>query len=143
MIIMNTKIGNVGDMRYSLAYTEGDDEHFRTLPLDAKQIVLAWIYWNIYPAEKPLRDHTSYGMKHTLHRRTGVYLTNNQMKEAMMIAGFQPCNEYETNWHFKIKKSSPIFRTQIDGECGLPFNLLDPPTLNKIISERRFYHGEE
>ena len=59
-----------------------------------------WIRKNIRAGKKVLQGHTSYGMKHLLEHDTGVYLTNNEFKDAMLLAGYRAARseaqEYET-----------------------------------------------
>ncbi len=83
-----------------------------------QKIVRAWIVANIYPCKKSGDYHTSYGIKHILEGDTGIYLTNNQFKDAMLLAGFEPVNPDELNWTYRIKTSSPAFQCDED-ECGI------------------------
>lgn len=100
--------------------TAGDDSHFYDLSKEEQDLVLRWLRWNVYPAPRVLNRHSTYGMKHYLEYRTNIYLTNNQMKEAMLLCGFAPVEVDELNWRFRIKASSPIFKEQIDGKLGIP-----------------------
>lgn len=84
---------------------------------DEISVVDAWIRKNIRIGTKILRGHTSYGMKHMLEHDTGIYLTNNEFKDAMLLAGFQPVNPKELNWIYRVKLTkdindnpSPFFR---------------------------------
>lgn len=84
---------------------------------DVIALVSEWIRVNICKSSKILRDRTSYGIKHDLQRDTGVYLTNNQFKDAMLTAGFPPVDPNELNWHYRIvltkeinTNPSPFFR---------------------------------
>ena len=61
-----------------------------------------WIRDNIRPAKKILDGHTSYGMKHILKHDTGIYLTNNEFKDAMLLTGYKPVNPNELNWRYRI-----------------------------------------
>ena len=80
-------------------------------------VVDGWIRKNIRTGKKVLHGHTSYGMKHLLEHDTGIYLTNNEFKDAMLLAGFQPVNPKELNWKYRIeltreinRNPSPFFR---------------------------------
>ena len=97
-----------------------DKEHFDDLSEKEKQLALRWLRYNLIPASKPMMQSTSYGMKHVLERRTNIYMTNNQFKEAMLRCGYPPREAGEDNWHFCVSKRSPIFKRQIDDEFGLP-----------------------
>lgn len=75
-----------------------------------QEIVRDWISKNLYPRKTVLSDRTSYGLKHILQRDIGIYLTNNEFKDAMLLAGYEPANPNELNWHYAISKKSPAFR---------------------------------
>ena len=62
-----------------------------------------WIRKNIRAGKKVLQGHTSYGMKHLLEHDTGVYLTNNEFKDAMLLAGYRPVNPNSLNWKYRIE----------------------------------------
>jgi len=72
-------------------------------------LVYNWIDENIYPRKTPLLDYTSYGIKHILESDTGIYLTNNEFKDAMLLRGYSPINPCELNWCYCISKLSPAF----------------------------------
>lgn len=79
--------------------------------------VSGWIRENIRTGKKILHGRTSYGMKHLLEHDTGIYLTNNEFKDAMMMAGHSPVNPGELNWRYRIvltrdvnDNPSPFFR---------------------------------
>lgn len=61
-----------------------------------------WIKENIRPGSEENTDHTSYGLKHFLEDATGVYLTNNEFKDAMLLAGYEPINSIAVNWTWRI-----------------------------------------
>lgn len=76
-----------------------------------------WIRKNIRTGKKILHGHTSYGIKHMLEHDTGIYLTNNEFKDAMLLAGYQPVSPRELNWRYRIvltreinDNPSPFFR---------------------------------
>ena len=100
-------------------HTCDEDHHFADLAVDEQTKVLDWIRANVFPRKTPLERSTSYGIKHTLARRTNIYVSNNQFKEAMLLCGFYPIEVDEQNWRYCISKNSPIFQTQIDGHTGL------------------------
>ena len=84
---------------------------------DVITAVDGWIRKNIRAGKKILQGHTSYGMKHLLERDTGVYLTNNEFKDAMLLAGYRPVNPNDLNWKYRIELTreindnpSPFFR---------------------------------
>ncbi len=66
------------------------------------RLVGEWIRENIRPAKSILAGRASYGLKHILQDDTGVYLTNNQFKDAMLLAGYKPVDPNELNWRYRI-----------------------------------------
>ena len=87
-----------------------DDALFSAHPQEEIDLVCDWITDNILPRKTPLYDHTSYGLKHILQSDTGLYLTNNEFKDAMLMCGYEPVNPNELNWCYCISKKSPAFR---------------------------------
>lgn len=86
-------------------------------PAGEMETAMKWIRENIFPAEAILPGRTSYGLKHTLHRDTGLYLTNNEFKDAMLLSGFEPVDPKELNWRYHIRlvketnnNPSPFFK---------------------------------
>ncbi len=69
---------------------------------DEIQVVKQWIADNIKVDKEILQNKTSYGLKHLLQHDTGIYLTNNEFKDAMMIAGYHPINPNNLNWEYRI-----------------------------------------
>ena len=78
-------------------------------PEEIRSAVLAWIREQLLPSSKVDEEHSSYGLKHILQEDTGIYLSNNAMKDAMMMAGYSPVDPSEANWHYRIAKSSKAF----------------------------------
>ena len=79
-------------------------------PQEEIDIVMNWIAENISPRKTSLYDHTSYGIKHLLERDVRIYLTNNEFKDAMLLAGYEPVNPNELNWRYCISKKSKAFQ---------------------------------
>jgi hypothetical protein len=73
-------------------------------------LVMDWIRQNIVPGRTPLQERTSYGIKHILEHDTGLYLTNNEFKDAMLMAGFKPVDPNALNWTYRISRKSPAFQ---------------------------------
>ena len=86
-----------------------DSELISELSLEQQETVLNWIKNGIIARKTENRHHSSYGLKHYLQNETGIYVTNNQFKDAMMICGYYPKDPNELNWHYGISKKSPIF----------------------------------
>ncbi len=86
-----------------------DSELISDLSLEKQEIVLNWIKSGFIPRKTENRSHSSYGLKHYLQDETGIYLTNNQFKDAMMICGFYTKDPNKLNWHYGISEKSPVF----------------------------------
>ncbi len=78
---------------------------------DEVYVICNWINNSILPRKTPLLEHTSYDLKHLLEKDTGVYLTNNEFKDAMLICGFAPIDADKLNWSYCISKKSPAFNS--------------------------------
>ena len=67
--------------------------------------VSRWIDMYITPAKRTNNKESSYSLKHKVENWAtgGLYITNNQFKDAMMIKGYMPVDENEINWRYKIK----------------------------------------
>jgi len=79
------------------------------LPEDIQRKVSDWIFGKLWKIQSPNYNHNSYELKHLLEKDTGIYLTNNQMKDAMLMEGFHPVKENELNWVYCISQQSPAF----------------------------------
>lgn len=79
-----------------------DNELLSDLPEMVQKLVILWIAMKIHERKTPNYKSTSYGIKHILENEFGIYLTNNQFKDAMYMTGHYPVNEKELNWHFRI-----------------------------------------
>ena len=90
-----------------------DDGLMAHHPEEEVRTVMSWIGENISPRKTPLYGHTSYGIKHLLHRDTGIYLTNNEFKDAMLQAGYKPIDPNELNWRYRISKKSQAFALKV------------------------------
>lgn len=71
--------------------------------------VKTWIVENVRPRKTAMYSKTSYGLKHLMEYDNGLYVTNNQFKDAMLECGYEPVNPEELNWCFRISKKSPCF----------------------------------
>jgi len=91
------------------AFTENDENYFEDLSLEEQKVIKQWIYDNFVPRKTLLRGHTSYGLKHIFSSNTGIYVTNNQFKDAMLKSGYKPVDSNELNWRYCLRKDSPAF----------------------------------
>lgn len=95
------------------AWTKNDTELLTDMKEDFQKKVMEWIRENIQPRKTPLLTHSSYGIKHLLERDTGIYMTNNQFKDAMLLCGYYPVDEYKLNWNYRISKKSKAFERKL------------------------------
>ena len=74
---------------------------------NVQDAVMAWIGLHIEPAKR--KKHNSYALKHRIasdirnEQHIEIYLTNNQFKHAMLLAGFMPVDKTKLNWDFRVK----------------------------------------
>lgn len=71
--------------------------------------VFDWIRENLKAGEDEYPHASSYRLKHDLENDTGIYLTNNQYKDAMLLCGFKAVDTDELNWTFYLDQDSPLF----------------------------------
>ena len=79
-----------------------DSRLLSDLPEMIQNFVKLWITMKIRARKTPNYSSTSYGLKHILENEFGIYLTNNQFKDAMYMMGHYPTNEKDLNWYFRI-----------------------------------------
>ena len=91
---------------------EGEDAHLLDeFEPEQQKTILQWIADNLRKTRKtPNYWHSSYGMKHLLERDTGIYMTNNQFKDAMFLSGYEPVDVHHINWHYCLSRKSPAFK---------------------------------
>ena len=89
-----------------------DRELITELPAPVMDQVLDWIRMNIIPVKTHNPYSSSYWIKHVLEHDTGIYVTNNQFKDAMLMCGFTPVGENDLNWTFCISKRSPVYKNK-------------------------------
>lgn len=90
-------------------WTIDDNLLLLDLPEEDQVKVLNWIRNSIVPRISVNEKHTSYGIKHIMSSQTGVYVSNNQFKDAMAQCGYLPADHREQNWHYCISENSPCF----------------------------------
>ena len=84
----------ISEIRNGIPWTKGDEALLTELDREEQTQVTNWIEENINSRK------TAYG---------GIYLTNNQFKHAMLLAGYEPVRSYMLNWHYCISKKSKAF----------------------------------
>lgn len=100
----NPKCISVSMLPVMVDKVEFDDALMTAIPDDERDVVLDWIASHMEHIKSVNEKHSSYGLKHWLQADTGIYLTNNQFKHAMLIAGFDPVDETELNWLYRISE---------------------------------------
>ena len=92
-------------------YTNENGANDITLLTDRKdvdyRIVESWIKENIRRS-RSVSCHSSYGLKHIFNHDTGIYLTNNEFKDALLLAGYSSIDPNELNWRYRIKLKCEI-----------------------------------
>jgi len=75
---------------------------------DEEKVALQeWIGRELFPSDEAGPYH-SYGLKYIFERlRGGFYVTNGQLKGAMLAAGFEPVDRTELDWAFRYLLSDP------------------------------------
>ena len=96
-----------------------DDALLTDLPKRQRKLVLDWIEDNFYIRKTPNHNYHTYRLKHILQYDTGIYLTDNQFKDAMLQCGFFPLDRYDGSWYFCL-------------------GLKDPRRLEKVYGQGRF-----
>lgn len=80
-----------------------DDELFSDLPEEIQSVFRLWVRMRIVDRKSTNPNQTSYGLKHIFEEDFGVYMTNNQFKDAMLACGYFPENFNDLNWRYSIK----------------------------------------
>lgn len=98
-------------MKEIIVKYDGGEKKFSELPIETQEKVISWIKDNFVPRKTPMKDRSSYGLKHLIQhdKDCGIYLTNNQFKDAMLTCGYIPSNPDYVNWYFGISLKSPAF----------------------------------
>ena len=103
-----------GETASVTVHTRDEDEHCSELPEEELKSALAWIKQNLVPRETPLEGYSSYSIKHIMEHSIGLYVTNQQFKELMLLCGFYPVKVDEKNWRYCLSMKSPAFQTGLD-----------------------------
>lgn len=84
---------------------EYDGRRFSELSLENQILIKKWFFDNFEPAKTyKTKAPSSYGLKHMAERAISTgYVSNDQMKDALLSWGFRPQNSHACNWTFKIK----------------------------------------
>lgn len=111
-----------------------DIDDYGDLPEAAKKAIHRWIAVSVVPAKTVAKDLSSYALKHRFEPY-GFYVTNGQFKAAMREAGYEPTDENEQNWKYKIRLSAHALTKYAGG----PERLDDE--LDRLVKEaKRFFN---
>jgi hypothetical protein len=106
-----------------MSFHEPDSpKEFDLLPPLKRELLLQWITRTMCPAATVWRDATSYGLKHAAEDDLGFYISNGELKGAMLEAGYEPANTREQNGLFRVRP-----RRRYTGEFGAARCKLTPP----------------
>lgn len=83
---------------YSVENGSVDDALITSHSKEEINIVCEWIRSNLIRIKTANYDKSSYSLKHSLETDTGIYLTNNEFKDAMLMCEYEPVNPNELNW---------------------------------------------
>ena len=86
-------------------WDEDDPRDHENLGRDEQAALQAWIAVAMKPA-RTVGPSTSYVMKHDFESAGGFYVTNGQMKGAMLAAGYKPSKRSEQNWRFRQRPTN-------------------------------------
>lgn len=93
------------------AIHEGDfPEAFDTLPVELQQELLEWVKCGFIPMKNINYNHNSYSLKGMFEHPRKTYITNGQLKGAMLKAGFRSNSDVALNWYFNISEKSPALK---------------------------------
>jgi hypothetical protein len=102
-------------------------EEFNSLPPLKRELLLRWVDLVLYPTKSVWKDATSYGLKHAAEDDLGVYISNGQLKGAMLTAGFKASDLRDQNWHFYARP-----RQRYTGAWGAQRCTLTPADLKSL-----------
>ncbi|SPF35261.1 hypothetical protein SBF1_1470011 [Candidatus Desulfosporosinus infrequens] len=74
------------------------------LSKEMKGLLSWWINEYIRPIKTVNHQQSSYSLKHLAENVLDHYVSNGQLKMAMLYAGYKPVDAKELNWHFRIRK---------------------------------------
>lgn len=115
---------------------------YEHLSKDMKELLSWWLNEFVRPEKHFNHIQSSYRLKHLFEQVVHEYLSNGQLKMAMLKAGYKPLDPTELNWHFKIRKVDirPKVKSFYDW-CILNYEDLDNPAgdLTRDIRSDRDY----
>ena len=94
-------------------WTKDDNKLVSDLPLEYQEKLLFWVKQNIVPRKTCNIAHSSRRFKKFAEEDTGICITNNQIKDAMLLCGFHPHNPDDADWYFCVSQQSPCIQRRM------------------------------
>lgn len=91
--------------------------------------IVTWIQKAFTPIKTVNKRHSSYSLKHILQDNIGLYMTENQFKMAMILAGFEPSNYNDLSHTYRISQHSIAFSLRHN-----PVMQLSPEDFEKVLN---------
>ena len=99
-----------------------DNVLMTNLSSDKRRIVHEQIRDTFNPIKTYNVKHSTYSLKELLERKTGIYLTNNQMKDALLNMGYICQNEHKINWLVNVSEMGIKYVKQLVLQKGSPYH---------------------
>lgn len=107
-----------------------DTESIFDFPDTVIEGIITWIQKAFMPIKTVNRRHTSYELKHILQNNIGLYMTENQFKMAMILAGFEPANYSDLTHTYRISQNSIAFNLNRHN----PVCQISPEDFKKVLN---------
>lgn len=92
-------------------------DDFKNLDLQQQETLIHWVKFNLGRSERYYKKASSYTLKHYFEQSPeGFYITNGQLKGAMLAADYTVKDTTEKNWYFKV---SPLFIERLEKQLKL------------------------
>ena len=96
-------------IRNNAPWSEDESHLLKDMTPENREKLLAWTAASFIASDDVMTGRSSYSMKGLFTKETGIYIYNNQFKDAMLQCGFKPDDETELNWHYRLHRRSPAF----------------------------------
>lgn len=82
------------------------EEWWNKLSKEEQNKIREWVRTELKPIKSLNKKHSSYGLKHMCEKMVGFYVSNDMMKKALILEGYECGDTYGFNWHFNISEKS-------------------------------------
>ena len=82
-----------------------NEKEYQNLEEQQKEILNEWVS-KLEKRKTFPGFHNSYGLKHKFSRYAGFYITNDVMKQAMLLNGFKVEDTEPLHWRFNVSLKS-------------------------------------